>query len=152
MNGGKVCTFDSMLRYRLLTTEAFPPTRATAQSVGFDLKSAYDYVIAPESSCKVETDIAIVLPKDCFGHICGRSGLGLHHKISILGGVIDPDYTGSISAILYNAGKTSFAVHRGDKVAQLICQLVKIPLVSELPADFEMKTERGDKGFGSSGV
>jgi dUTP pyrophosphatase len=65
------------------------------------------------------------------------------------GGVIDEDYRGNICIILHNHSKNSFQIYRGDRVVQLICQNILYPTlraVKELDG-----TERGTKGFGSTG-
>ena len=64
-------------------------------------------------------------------------------------GVVDVGYTGSICVKLYNHGDISYAIHRGDKISQLVIVPVVIPPIKIV--DSLEDTERGDQGFGSTG-
>ena len=84
--------------------------------------------------------------------LAARSGLGTKHGIVPANGIgiIDSDYRGEIHAVLRNHGKESFTIARGDRIAQLM-------FVPVWQADFEVvetldETERGQGGFGSTGV
>ena len=80
----------------------------------------------------------------------GRSGLALKNGISILGGIIDCDYRGIIKIIINNAGSETLVINVGDKIAQGIFHL--IPKVKIKEVENINNTERGKKGFGSSGA
>jgi len=84
------------LQYVKLTPNALPPTRGSSMAAGLDLKSAY-ITIPAFGKGLVETDLAILVPTGCYGRIAPRSGLALHHHISV-GGVIDSDYRGNMSS------------------------------------------------------
>ena len=80
-----------------------------------------------------------------------RSGLG-HKSGIVLGnliGLIDSDYQGEIMISLWNRSKNSFKINRGDRVAKMMFLEVASPIF-KIVDSFE-ETERGDKGFGSSG-
>ena len=64
-------------------------------------------------------------------------------------GVIDQDYRGNVGVILFNFGTEEFAVKKGDRIAQLICERIYLPDLEELPTLDD--TERGAGGFGSTG-
>jgi dUTP pyrophosphatase len=95
------------------------------------LKSAYDVIPAGENAM-IQTDLAIQMHAGCYGRITPRSGLAWHHKISVMGGVVDEDYRGAICVILFNHSKTSFYVNRGLRVAQLICEKICYPELIEV--------------------
>jgi len=79
-----------------------------------------------------------------------RSGLAWKNHIDVGAGVVDADYRGNVGVILFNHGEADFTVKQGDRVAQLILEKVEIARVveaSELP-----DTQRGEGGFGSTGV
>ena len=125
------------------------PTRAHAQDAGLDLYSREDAVILPRKGCVFDTGVHIQLPPRHFGKIESKSGLNVNHDIVSCGGVIDEGYTGSIRVKLYNMSDVGYMVHKGDKIAQLVIQLYATPPM-KLVFDLE-ETERGDRGFGSSG-
>ncbi|AGU99695.1 deoxyuridine 5'triphosphatenucleotidohydrolase [Myxoma virus] len=125
------------------------PTRATPEAAGYDLYSAYAYIIPSHERCLVKTDIGLGIPEGCYGRIAPRSGLSLKFSIDVGGGVIDRDYRGNIGVILINNGKDTYYVKKGDKVAQIIFEKVtsaNIEIVGKL-----VTTARGHNGFGSSG-
>ena len=137
------------LLYVKLSARAYAPTRATPLSVGLDLKSADHYIIPPQERILIPTKLKIMIPEGHYGRIAPRSGLALKHRIDVCAGVIDSDNRGEIKILLANQGKDPFEINPGDKIAQLICEKVSLPIakeVKDLP-----DTIRGDHGFGSSG-
>ena len=82
-----------------LSPNATLPTRATPNSAGLDLASAYDYVIAAKSKI-IKTDRTIKIPKSCYGRIGPRSSLTLNYFIDVGVGVVGEDFTGNICIIL----------------------------------------------------
>ena len=139
-----------MLKVKKLTEFGYIPSRSTDSSVGFDLYSAYDYIIKPGEQRLCKTDIAICLPEGCYGRIASRSGISSKNNVHVGAGVIDPDYRGNVGILLFNLGKEPFVITNGDRIAQLICEKVLIPSVEEVN-ELEL-TSRNDKGFGSSGL
>jgi len=137
------------LQYVKLTPNALPPTRGSSMAAGIDLKSACNITIPAFGKGLVETDLAILVPTGCYDRIAPRSGLALHHHISVGGGVIDADYRGNVCVILFNHSVTPFQIHRGDRVAQLICEKIVYPEICEVQALGD--TERDTGGFGSTG-
>ena len=130
------------------------PTYATEGSAGFDLLAANDtpMTLAPGGRAAVPCGIAIALPQGFEAQVRPRSGLALHHGISVLNapGTIDSDYRGEVKAILVNLGDAAFEISRGMKIAQVVIarhEQVEFVEVSELPA-----SERGAGGFGSTGL
>ena len=118
-------------------------------AAGLDLKSAYNITIPAFGKELVETDLAILVPTGCYGRIAPRSGLALHHHISVGGGVIDADYRGNVCVILFNHSVTPFQIRRGDRMAQLICEKIVYPEICEVQALGDIERDTG--GFGSTG-
>lgn len=133
-----------------LTEHAFPPQRSSSLAAGYDLRSAYNYVVPKFNRQLVKTDIAIKLPDQCYGRIAPRSGLAFHNFIDVGAGVVDRDYTGNVGVLLFNHSNEDFVIKRGDRIAQLICEVVLYPELCELSDLCE--TARGSNGFGSSGI
>jgi dUTP pyrophosphatase len=130
------------------------PTYATEGSAGFDLLAANDapMTLAPGGRAAVPCGIAIALQPGYEAQVRPRSGLALHHGITVLNapGTIDSDYRGEVKAILVNLGDAAFEISRGMKIAQVVIarhEQVEFIEVSELPA-----SERGAGGFGSTGL
>jgi len=134
------------LRFVKRTENARTPTRNSPKAAGVDLYSAYDVTVPAKGNALISTDLQIRLPEGCYGRIAPRSGMALEHHIDVGGGVIDEDYRGNICVILFNH---SYAVSSGDRIAQLICENISYPTLTEVQIlDI---TERGECVFGSTG-
>ena len=137
------------LLIKKLSEHALIPTRASPGSVGYDLYSIEDMHILPYQRGIVCTGIAATIPMGVYGRIAPRSGLAVKHGVQTGAGVVDPDYTGELKVILFNHGSEKFEIKKGDRIAQLILEKCETPLIDEVE---EIKdTQRGTRGFGSSG-
>jgi dUTP pyrophosphatase len=139
-----------VLSYVKLTENAFDITRGSERAAGLDLCSAYNYLVKAKGRELIKTDLQIVLPFGTYGRIASRSGLASTRGIHVGAGVIDSDYEGSVSVVLFNFGETDFEVKPGDRIAQVICERIVIPSVQEIVFKAP-ETQRGSRGFGSSG-
>ncbi|AWU47076.1 dUTPase [Sea otter poxvirus] len=144
------CERNHRLKVSLLSQTAKIPTRGTPQSAGYDLYSAHSYIIPSGGKCVVYTDLQIGVPDGCYGRIAPRSGLATKYFIDVGAGVIDSDYRGNVGIVLFNFGKNPFKIHVGDRVAQLICECIKIPQVEVVQA--MQQSLRDTNGFGSTGI
>ena len=132
------------------------PAYETAQSAGMDLRAAVaedDPVTIPPGEWRlIPVGIAIALPAGYEAQVRPRSGLAAKHGISCVNtpGTVDADYRGEIRVNLINHGKADFVVNRGERIAQMIIAPVT-QAVWEV-ADTLDETERGEGGFGSTGV
>ena len=140
----------SVLRFAKLTQNAFAPHKGSKMAAGFDLRSAYEYKIPPRGKLVAKTDLAVSLPAGTYGRIAPRSGLAAKRHIDVGAGVVDADYTGNVGVVLFNHADEEFAIEKGDRIAQLICEKVAYPDLEEV--DSVEDTERGQGGFGSTGV
>lgn len=127
------------------------PAYATDGAAGMDVVSAEDVTIAPGARHAVATGIALAIPPGFEIQVRPRSGLALKHGITVPNtpGTIDSDYRGELKAILINHGSEPFAIHRGDRVAQLVLAPVTRAVWDEV--DELDQTQRGAGGFGSTG-
>lgn len=132
------------------TATAILPTRATPMSAGLDLYSDHDCCIPAHGKGIVSTGLKLKLPTGCYGQIAPRSGLATSHHLDVGAGVVDSDYTGIVSVVLFNHGPVFFVVKTGQCIAQLICKKISYPVVRFVPNPAPA-TERGAAGFGSSG-
>lgn len=109
-----------------------------------------DAVIPAGGCVLVDTGVHVAIEHGYFGKLESRSGLMCKHGVVCPGGVIDSGYTGSIVACLRNMSDEDYALHAGDKCVQLViipCAIPPIHIVSEMEG-----AERGDGGFGSTGI
>ncbi|ARA72171.1 Deoxyuridine 5'-triphosphate nucleotidohydrolase [Kaumoebavirus] len=134
--------------FKKLNSLAKIPTRATSGDAGLDLCSTEEVTIEVGGRRGVGTGLAVAIPYGSRGQIHERSGLALNKGIAIGGGVIDCGYRGELKVILINHGTEPFSVKIGDKIAQLVIDVVNLGTPIEVETLDE--TERGEKGFGSS--
>jgi dUTP pyrophosphatase len=127
------------------------PRYATDGAAGMDVLSAEDVTLAPGARNAVATGLAVAIPPGYEIQVRPRSGLALKHGISVPNtpGTIDSDYRGEIKVILINHGTEPFAIHRGDRIAQLVLAPVTLAEWNEVAELGE--TGRGAGGFGSTG-
>jgi dUTP pyrophosphatase len=125
------------------------PTRGSEGAAGYDLYSAQDVIIPASTRFLISTELSILVPKGTYGRIAPRSGLSLK-GIDVGAGVIDSDYTGEVKILLINNGINDFNVKKKDRVAQLILEKIEV-LEIEAIKSIET-TERGESGFGSTGI
>lgn len=137
------------LKAVLTDPKATVPTKASTFVAGYDLYSPQVYTIPPSSLTIINIGMKLQLPPGTHGRIASRSGLVVKHNIEVKAGVIDPDYTGDIRAVLHNFGKTEFKIQPKDRIAQLILENYLSALI-KLSKHID-NTERGDNGFGSTG-
>lgn len=126
------------------------PSRAHPTDAGADLIAKYHYSIPPHSTELVDTGVAVRIPDGFTGLVFSRSGQGkLGISLANSVGVIDSTYTGTIKVLLRNDGNIPYDIYAGvTKIAQLVVVPIILPkfhIVDELE-----KTDRGDKGFGST--
>jgi dUTP pyrophosphatase len=132
------------------------PSYQSIHAAGLDLLAAVPaaapLTLKPGERGLVPCGIAIGLPHGFEGQVRPRSGLAVHHGITVLNapGTIDADYRGEVMVMLVNLGAESFAVTRGMRVAQLVIAPVARARIAEAPV--LDTTARGVKGFGSTGM
>src|SRR5690625_91790 len=163
--------------FKRLTDDAIIPTKAHPTDSGYDLYANEDTVIEPGDTAIVKTGIALELPPGYEAQVRPRSGVTSRTKLRIQLGTIDQDYRGEIGVIVDNTfmkpwaeilygvdGKPihdknvdypkitgSYIIRKGDRIAQLVIQQLTAVEAYEVEGDLE-ETERGEGGFGSSGV
>lgn len=139
-----------ILRFVKLTNNASTPSKGSKMAAGYDLSSAYDYIIPSHGKNIVFTDIQVEIPDGCYARIAPRSSLAANSFIDIGAGVIDADYRGNIKIVMFNHSNVDFVVSKGDRIAQLICERIFYPQLVEVKS--LNKTERESSGFGSTGM
>lgn len=133
----------------MLDEGAFAPIRAHSTDAGLDLRAKRSIRVPAGGSAVIGTGVHIELPHGCCGLLVSKSGLNIKHDITSTG-LVDEGYTGEIMVKLFNHGTDSYQVQAGDKVSQLVVIPVlyeDVEIVDHLNQD----TERGGRGFGSTG-
>ena len=141
------------VKIKKLTDTAIMPTRGSLAAAGYDLYADLkeDVKIAPLSTVKIGTGLAMEIPDDYFGGIYARSGIATKEGLRPANcvGVVDSDYRGEIIVALHNDSEVERVVTAGERIAQIIIQPYLSVTFEE--ADFLAESERGAGGFGSTG-
>jgi dUTP pyrophosphatase len=135
-----------------LREDAVIPDRAYEGDAGLDLAACDRVELGPGERAVVGTGLAVAIPEGYAGFVQPRSGLADRHGISIVNspGLIDSGYRGEIKVILLNTdASTPFVVDPGMRIAQLV--VLPVPELDLVETDELPETERGVRGYGSSG-
>lgn len=139
----------------LIHEDAKVPTYAYPSDSGFDLKSTQEIIIPPFGRALVPTGLKLSIPEEHEIQVRPKSGLAINKGLTVLNtpGTVDSGYVGEIQVIVFNTNNHSVTVSKGMKVAQaVLCPVVNGKFVEfELVEKVEDK-DRGDKGFGSTGL
>jgi dUTP pyrophosphatase len=147
------------LKVKKLRPEAVLPTKGTSEAAGWDLYAVEDREINCNELYKCPTGLSMAIPKGYEGQVRSRSGMvaktGVH--VANQPGTIDSDYRGEVCVLLQappgNEGFFSLPkikIKKGDRIAQLV--IAKVPEVEILEVSDLDATDRGEGGFGSTGV
>lgn len=135
-----------------LSPGARTPTYGTPGAAGFDLYSNEEITINPSQWAMVHTGVFVQLPEGHEMQIRSRSGMASRQGLIVHQGVgtIDEDYRGEIIVMLRNVGMDARTVRVGDRIAQGV--VAKVERLEFQVVDSLEETERGEGGFGSTGV
>ncbi|KAI9597229.1 dUTPase-like protein [Syncephalis fuscata] len=137
-------------KVKRLSKKARLPKRGSSLAAGYDICSARQMKIPPKGKALVPTDLAMQIPLGTYGRIAPRSGLAVRKFIDVGAGVIDADYRGPLQILLFNFGDETFEINEGDRIAQMVLERIITPDVEEVEELDD--TDRGENGFGSTGV
>ncbi|CAI8159287.1 MAG: Deoxyuridine 5'-triphosphate nucleotidohydrolase [Polaribacter sp. SA4-10] len=130
------------------------PSYETQGAAGMDLRANIENPITlkPLGRAIVKTGLYIALPIGFEAQVRPRSGLAAKKGVTVLNspGTVDADYRGEIGVILINLSNVDFIVNDGERIAQLI--VAKHERANWKEVDFLNETNRGEAGFGSTGV
>ena len=135
-----------------ISPKARLPCYAHEDDSGADVCSIINYTLDPHEIKAIPTGLKIELPTGFDLQVRPRSGLALNHGLILPNspGTIDAGYRGELKIIMMNLGKKPFHIQEGQRIAQLV-------LSPRYPAHFTLveqvkESERGTKGFGSTGT
>lgn len=142
-----------VIRVKILKQGAKLPTYGSTEAAGADLYACLDapVTIAPGTAAFIPTGIALEVPKGCAGLIYARSGMACKRGLAPANkvGVVDSDYRGEITVVLYNHGTQAQVVEHADRIAQFVITPVLTPAYTEVEELSD--TVRNTGGFGSTG-
>jgi len=138
------------LEIQLLSDKGTLPSKANRFDAGFDLYASENVLIHPRERLLISTDIAMAIPNGHVGLIWPRSGLAVKKGVDVFAGVIDSGYRGEVKVCLYNSDSEVLEVKEGDRIAQLLIQKAENYFIKKVESLDD--SERGNKGFGSSGI
>jgi dUTP pyrophosphatase len=160
MTGPAVKTMDApdagspVARFLKLDPAAALPSYETGGAAGADLRARLPapVVIPPLGRARIPTGLALELPPGYEAQIRPRSGLAARNGVTVLNapGTVDSDYRGELGVILVNLGQEPFTARDGDRIAQIV--IAPALRARLLEAASLSETERGEGGFGSTGV
>ena len=122
-----------------------------SDSAGYDLPSAETITVPKWSRRLVNTKLRFDIPKGFFGEIKARSGLSIKKGVVAFNGTVDSGYSGFVYIIVFNFSNDAYVIEKGDRIAQIIfqkCHSVSFNFCEKVSST----SERGESGFGSSGV
>lgn len=143
------------LGYKKLSPDAVDPSYNYDKDSGFDLYAIEDVALAGMSRAMVGTGLAFDIPDGYEIQVRPKSGLAINYGLTVLNtpSTIDGGYVGEVRVILFNTSRETYQVKKGMKIAQaVLCPVqqgkyVNLENLDELP-----DTDRGDNGFGSTGL
>ena len=140
----------SVLFIKRLHANAIIPKRGSVDAAGYDFCSVAEVIVPAWDKALVSTGWAVAIPNGHYGRIASRSGLAVKNNIEVGAGVIDSDYRGEVKVVLRNHSDIPFIVNTGDRIAQMVIEVISTPEVMEV--DDLSITVRAGGGFGSTGI
>lgn len=140
------------LPVRRLRPDAVVPARAYDGDAGLDLTSCERVVLEPGKRAVVHTGLAVAIPDGYAGFVQPRSGLAARNGLTIVNtpGLVDSGYRGEVLVVLLNTDREqAFVVEPGMRIAQLV--VMPIPTLEPVEVEELPESERGARGYGSSG-
>ena len=139
------------IQIKKLTESASLPVKNSEDDAGYDISSSEDVIVQPMNRQLVKTGISISIPSGYYAHISDRSGMALKHGAHCLGKIVDPSFRGEIGVIIYNTDMyIPIKIKQGQRIAQIIFKKYENVNFIETKEELD-STNRGGKGFGSSG-
>lgn len=140
------------IKTKRLTPESKLPTYATDGSGCFDIYSTSTLFLHGCDNGVFDTGLSFEIPVGYVMLVFSRSGHGFKNDIRLANcvGIIDSDYRGELKVKLTNDGLDAMFIDVGDRIAQAL--VIPFEQVQFLEVEALSTTDRGDGGFGSTGV
>lgn len=143
------------LKFTKISEDAVSPKYNYESDSGFDLHATEEVIVEPLGRALVPTGLKFDIPMGYEMQVRPKSGLALKEGLTVLNtpGTVDQGYDGEVKVIIYNTNQSQYIIKKGQKIAQaVLCpvlagRMISVTNVVELNAK-----ERGDNGFGSTGI
>ena len=143
------------IKVELINKDATLPKYAYPSDSGFDLHSSEEVIIGPFGRALVPTGLRVSFDEGYEIQVRPKSGLAIKQGLTVLNtpGTVDQGYTGEIQVIVFNTNNTTVTIPKGMKVGQgVLCPVIQGKYVSIEQVDNIEDKDRGDNGFGSTGI
>ena len=138
------------LNFLKLSKNAESPEYVFGTDAGFDLKAVENVSLFPLEQKDVRTGIVIEIPKEYVGIVRDRAGIVQKMNVHSVAGTFDSGYRGEVTIMMVNMNDKTIEIEKGMRIAQII--LVPIVKAKIIEVKKLSETERGKKGFGSTGM
>lgn len=156
MNRETEISFQSQtIEVQKIHDDAIYPSYNYPTDSGFDLYSVEEVVLPPFGRAAIATGIKLGFNEGYEIQVRPKSGLALNQGLTVLNtpGTVDAGYTGEIKVIVFNINPTEFKITKGMKIAQaVLCPVKNGRYVNLVPVDTIGEKDRGNNGFGSTGI
>ena len=143
------------IKVELTNEDSVFPKYAYPSDSGFDLHAAEEVIIGPFGRALVPTGLKLSFEEGYEIQVRPKSGLAIKQGLTVLNtpGTVDQGYTGEIQVIVFNTNNTTVTIPKGMKVGQaVLCPVVQGKYVNFEPVDKVEDKDRGNNGFGSTGI
>ena len=143
------------LGYVKLNDDAVEPKYNYESDSGFDLHSTVDIEIPPFGRVLVPTGLSFDIKDGYEIQVRSKSGLAIKQGLMVLNspGTVDNGYTGEVQVIVFNTNNYTVTIPKGMKVGQaVLCPVVNGKWVNLVKKNNINEKERGENGFGSTGI
>jgi len=134
----------------IVLNEKCTPTRAYEGDAGIDLYANTNKLISigQHQTVLIPLGICLEIPYGNVGLLLPRSSISKSGLI--IQGVIDAGYRNEIRALIHNITEVPYHIQPHEKIAQILIVPIT-PIKTFQFVDKLNESERGEKGFGSSG-
>lgn len=138
--------------FKRIHKDASIPAQAYAGDAGWDLRTIEKVYLRPYSVTPIRTGLVLEIPLGYEVQLRGKSGLAKSEGLTIAQGIgtIDSNYRGEIIVLIHNTGGQMRILDQGAKVCQAVLAKLEPTEWKEITEEVS-KTDRNEKGFGSSG-
>ncbi len=146
---------NKTLNVQLIHEDAVMPSYAYPSDSGFDVYSVEEVILPPFGRALVSTGLKLGFDEGFEIQIRPKSGLAINQGLTVLNtpGTVDSGYNGEIKVIIFNTNNATVTIPKGMKVAQaVLCPVVNGKYVKFQVLDKLEDKDRGDNGFGSTGI
>jgi dUTP pyrophosphatase len=136
------------------------PSRGTSKSAGIDLYVPNDFAeftLSPGQSVLIPAGLKVNIPENYAFIAFNKSGVATKKHLVVGACVIDEDYQGEIHIHIFNhSNREPVTINPGEKIIQCVLVPVKYASIEIVQTEEQLwdgeVTERGEGGFGSTGI